>query len=100
MSPVSKKRKIVKKKKKPQNGLRSQGEVTYICLECNRSEEIPLQVVRSFDVMDDGDPTVPPQFSCEECGGDMYSRYYRGAHGYEYRIEDKFGKKEVEGSSE
>jgi hypothetical protein len=48
--------------------------------------------------MDDGDPTVPPQFSCEECGGEMYPEYYKGAYGYEYRIIDRFGKKEVEGS--
>jgi hypothetical protein len=53
----------------------------------------------SFDTMDDGDPTVPPQFSCEECGGEMYPEYYKGAYGYEYRIIDRLGKKEVEGSN-
>lgn len=44
--------------------------------------------VRSFDEMDDGDPTVPPQFCCEKCGGIMYPEYYNGIHGYEYRITD------------
>ena len=37
-------------------------------------EDIPLDVVRTMDAMDDGDPTVPPQFSCEKCGG----RYVSG----------------------
>jgi len=57
-------------------------------LECNQTEGIPLNVVRSFDEMDDGDPTVPPQFSCEKCGGTMYPEYYKGIHGYEYKITD------------
>ncbi|MEB3102965.1 transposase [Paenibacillaceae bacterium T2] len=39
-----------------------------------------LNVVQNFDAMDDGDPTVPPQFSCEECGGEMYPEYYKGVH--------------------
>ena len=72
-----------------ENGLHSKGTVTYICLQCNTIEEIPLNVVRNFDAMDDGDPTVPPQFRCEACGGgDMYPEYYKGVHGYEYRISD------------
>lgn len=29
-------------------------------------------MVRDFDLMDDGDPTIPPMLSCEKCGGDMY----------------------------
>jgi len=46
-------------------------------------EEIPLHVVRNFDAMDAGDPAVPPQFRCEECGGGTYPEYYRCVHGYE-----------------
>jgi hypothetical protein len=57
-------------------------------LQCEEQEKIPLDTVRSFDIMDDGDPEVPPQFSCKECGGTMYPEYYQGVHGYEYRIED------------
>jgi hypothetical protein len=45
--------------------------------------------------MDGGDPTVPPQFSCEACGGAMYPEYYKGVHGYEYSISDKLKDKEV-----
>ena len=100
MSPVSKKRKVAKKKKKPQSGQHSKETVKYICLECKGTEEIPLDVVRNFDAMDDGDTTVPPQFRCEECDGEMYPEYYKGVHGYEYRIEDRLGKKEVEPSKE
>ena len=51
-------------------------------------EAIPYEVVRDFDAMDDGDPTVPPQFSCEKCGGAMYPEYYKGIHGYEYKVSD------------
>lgn len=62
--------------------------VNYICLQCNKNEEIPSSTVMQFDEMDDGDPTVPPQFSCENCGGTMYPEYYKGLHGYEYKISD------------
>lgn len=62
--------------------------VNYVCLECHETEEISLEVVRSFDATDDGDPTVPPQFSCEYCGGSMYPEYYKGLHGYEYKLSD------------
>ena len=27
--------------------------------------------------MDGGDPTTPPMFACEKCGGEMYSEYYK-----------------------
>jgi hypothetical protein len=54
------------------NYLLSKQTVIYICLTCSASEAIPLQVVRNFDIMDAGDPTVPPQFTCESCGGGMY----------------------------
>jgi len=62
--------------------------VNYVCLQCHETEEIPLEVVRNFDAMDDGDPTVPPQFACEQCGGEMYPEYYKGVHGIEYKITD------------
>ena len=85
---MSKKSKPVKKKKKPQSGLRSSQQVTFICLQCHVKEEIPKQVVRQLDRMDDGDRSVPPQFECEACGGIMTPEYYKGVHGQEYRIED------------
>jgi hypothetical protein len=51
-------------------------------------ERIPVKVVQNLDSMDDGDPTVPPQFVCEACGGTMYPEYYKGVHGNEYNISD------------
>jgi hypothetical protein len=36
--------------------------------------------------MDGGDPSVPPKFACEQCGGEMYPEYYKGVHGYEYSV--------------
>lgn len=29
-----------------------------------------------------------PSSSCGKCGGDMYSEYYKGLHGHEYKISD------------
>ena len=52
----------------------------------------PLSVVQDFDAMDDGDLSVPPMFSCQECGGEMYPEYYKGVHGNEYRLSDVIGK--------
>jgi hypothetical protein len=57
-------------------------------LQCRVEEEIPLGVIRDMDFMDGGDPSVAPQFSCEACGGAMHPEYYKGVHGYEYRITD------------
>ncbi|MFD0681442.1 MULTISPECIES: hypothetical protein, partial [unclassified Paenibacillus] len=83
MSPVSKKRKPEKKKKKksPSNYLLNKEAVNYICLQCEEEEAIPLGVVRDFDRMDGGDPSVPPKFGCESCGGEMYPEFYKGVHG-------------------
>jgi len=62
--------------------------VKYICVECDEIEEIPYEVVRNFDRMDDGDWAVPPQFACQKCGKGMYPEYYKGVHGFEYKISD------------
>ncbi|GBF12245.1 hypothetical protein HK1_02306 [Tepidibacillus sp. HK-1] len=62
--------------------------VIYHCLQCELVEEIPLRVVQDFDAMDDGDLSVPPMFTCEECGGEMYPEYYKGLQGKEYRLSD------------
>jgi hypothetical protein len=55
---------------------------------CHEKEDIPHDVVRNFDLMDDGDPTIPPQFQCEQCGSSMYPEYYKGVHGIEYNLSD------------
>jgi hypothetical protein len=90
--------KIIKKNKKqsdgnPQTNLEM---VNFVCIGCRRENEtIPLSVVRDFDDMDAGDLEVPLRFVCEACGGDMYPEYYKGVHGYEFRIEDILGAEQV-----
>jgi hypothetical protein len=59
------------KKKKEQPLKDTEQTITYHCLQCDTEEEIPKEVVEYFDLMDSGDPSVPPRFSCERCGGEM-----------------------------
>ena len=46
--------------------------IRYQCRNCLQYEEIPIGVVESFHLLDPGDPTVPPRFSCDHCGGEMW----------------------------
>ncbi|MGJ9386043.1 hypothetical protein [Salipaludibacillus sp. CF4.18] len=86
ISPVSKHRKMKRKKK---NVGMNPKHVSFVCLMCYEKEDIPYSIVRDFDEMDPGDPSVPPMFACEKCGGEMYPEYYKGVHGMEYNISDK-----------
>ncbi|WP_217592120.1 hypothetical protein [Cohnella sp. GbtcB17] len=106
ISPVSKKenqpkRKPAKKKtsqkenqpkrkpaKKKKHRPLTTGQVQFICLSCNEKELVPLKVVRDFDRMNARDSCVPPQFTCESCGGKMYSEHYKGIYEIEYNISD------------
>ncbi|WP_206704706.1 hypothetical protein [Bacillus thuringiensis] len=45
-------------------------------------------MVKAFDVMDIGDSLVPPRFSCERCGKDMYPQDYTGIAGIMYKLSD------------
>ena len=47
------------------------GQVSYRCSQCNTHEDIPADVVNFLDVIDPGDPSIPPRFRCEKCGGVM-----------------------------
>ena len=62
----------------------SKSTVRFICLQCNIEEDIPQEVVEYCDAMDDGDVAVPPRFSCENCGGEMIPKKYKGVHGINY----------------
>ncbi|PEF61890.1 hypothetical protein CON35_23015 [Bacillus cereus] len=62
--------------------------VQYVCLGCAQTENIPDSVVKAFDVMDVGDSIVPPRFSCERCGKDMYPKDYTGIDGIMYNLSD------------
>ncbi len=66
---MAKKKKEKKEKARPIQ--KKEPTITYLCLQCNIEEEIPEDVVRYFDLVDPGDPTVPPRFACEKCGGEM-----------------------------
>ncbi|MDF1512083.1 hypothetical protein PZE06_28990, partial [Robertmurraya sp. DFI.2.37] len=77
-----------KKKKNVHLSQSTKHSVSYVCLVCHEKEEIPINVVIDFDMMDEGDPTTPTMFSCEKCGGEMYPEYYKGVHGIEYKISD------------
>lgn len=50
--------------------------------------KVVFQLPTRISTVDGGDPSVPPKFSCENCGGEMYPDYYKGVNGYEYRIEN------------
>ncbi|HHY78730.1 MAG TPA: hypothetical protein GX498_09565, partial [Clostridiales bacterium] len=63
-------------------------EVKYICLECNTEELIPEDIVRIFDISDDGDIEEPPCFRCENCGVPMVPEDYTGVDGIHYTIDD------------
>jgi len=64
------------------------GKMQWYVQHATKLREYRFKVVQDFDRMDGGDPSVPPQFSCEACGGGMYPEYYIGVHGYEYKITD------------
>ncbi len=64
-------RKIRKRKKTKGTWAVHNGKVSYVCSQCKIEEDVPVDVVNLFDIVDPGDPSVPPRFSCEKCGGIM-----------------------------
>jgi len=60
--------------------------VLYRCPKCKSEERIPKEVVDFFDIMDTGDPTVPPRFDCQNCSGKMLPVYYINHDGIEYKL--------------
>ena len=86
MSPVSKKRNNPKKKNPHKAGGKA---IRFVCLQCEIEEDIPQKVLRYFDIMDGGDSSVPPRFSCKACGGEMRPANYKGVHGQTYTLEEQ-----------
>jgi transcription initiation factor IIE alpha subunit len=84
-----KRRMQIKKRKQAERLLEEKKDVTFICLDCKVTEDIPRGVVESFDVFDDGDLSVPPRFTCEKCGGTMEPIKYSGVHGITYEISEE-----------
>ena len=85
--PVSKKRK--QKKEVVQRGKKEKNSevIRYICTNCGLDEEFPLEVVKTFDEMDQSNINEPPQFDCETCGGLMRPERYVSIFGkvFEYK---------------
>lgn len=65
---------------------RAKNNINYICTECGIEELIPKSVVMEFDLMDGGDTSEPPRFTCEKCSGLMYPQNYEGVHGITYSV--------------
>ena len=60
--------------------------ILFKCTKCNFEEQIPKEVVDYFDIMDGGDPSVPPRFSCQACvNGTMEPAYYVNHDGIVYK---------------
>jgi len=73
-----------KKAEKLKEIINNQDGVLYICTECGEKELIPEEVVMHFDLLDQGDISEPPSFTCEKCGGIMKPKFYEGVHNITY----------------
>ena len=60
--------------------------ISYKCLNCGITENIPREVVEYFDEMDQSNIDEPPCFACEKCGGVMRPKEYRGVYGKNYKL--------------
>jgi len=61
--------------------------ILFRCTTCNFEENIPKDVVDFFDVMDGGDPAVPPRFDCQSCvRGKMHPVHYVNHDGIVYKV--------------
>ena len=61
-------------------------EILYICTGCGLKENIPEEVVKCFDELDQSNIDEPPCFACEECGGIMRPKEYTGVYGKKYKM--------------
>lgn len=68
--------------------IKEESFVLYRCLACGAEENIPEDVVMQFDILDDGDTSVPPKFKCENCPADMEPVFYESVHGVTYKIDE------------
>ena len=85
--PVSKKRKKKTDEVQYRKKERNSSMIHYICTNCGAQEEIPIDVVKTFDEMDQSNINEPPQFDCESCGGLMRPEKYISVFGkvFEYK---------------
>lgn len=62
----------------------SKKSITFKCPKCDYKEDIPKEVVDYFDIMDGGDPLVPPRFDFQNCDGLIEPVYYVNHDGIIY----------------
>ena len=60
--------------------------VKFRCTACGFEESIAKDVVDFCDIMDGGDPSVPPRFDCQRCSGKMQPVYYVNHDGIVYTL--------------
>lgn len=84
-----KRRQQIKEQKRAEKHREKNSPVRFKCLDCEIEEDIPKDVVDTFDIFDEGDITVPPRFNCEICGGTMEPIEYTSEQGITYRLEDQ-----------
>lgn len=60
--------------------------ILFRCISCGFEENIPKDVIDFFDIMDGGDPLVPPMFNCQKCSGLMEPLYYVNHDGIIYKL--------------
>jgi hypothetical protein len=48
----------------------------YQCERCGLQEEIPVEMLAFFDVVDPGELGAPATFRCERCPGIMYPDWW------------------------
>ncbi|EOD01894.1 hypothetical protein [Caldisalinibacter kiritimatiensis] len=82
-------RERIKRRKMLEKEKQEKKDVRFRCLECGIEEDIPRSVVKQFDILDNGDISVPPRFDCEVCGGLMEPIEYTSVHGITYKIDEK-----------
>ena len=75
-----------KKKKNDSPNVSTDLPVLFKCNNCNFEEQIPKEVVDYFDIIDGGDPSVPPRFNCQTCvKGTMKPVFYVNHDGIVYK---------------
>lgn len=62
-------------------------KIKFKCTQCGFEEDIPKGVVDYFDIMDGGDPLVPPRFDCQHCDGLMEPVHYINHDGIVYKLD-------------
>lgn len=77
------------KEKRRREKEKEAANILYKCLGCGEEELIPREVVEEFDIMDGGDLSIPPRFSCENCPEEMEPVYYKSVHGITYEWKDE-----------